>query len=124
MGRWCEPASDMGLRVSCQRLRVGTMGRSSGPALLTSAPPPPSARADHLQPSADACCQACRSLAGCNAWVWCGAAEGCAQKSRPKGECWLKKADNSALAVYNWADVRASSVVPPQSSERVFAAMS
>lgn len=62
--------------------------------------------ADNKQASGESCCDSCRATPGCNAWVWCGAAAGCSQGSRPQGECWLKKAGNPAMAVYNWMDVR------------------
>ncbi len=42
-----------------------------------------------LQDTADACCQACRSEAKCNVWVWCGDPAGCAA-GRSHKECWLK----------------------------------
>ena len=42
-----------------------------------------------MQDTSDACCQACRSEAKCNVWVWCGDAAGCAT-GRSHKECWLK----------------------------------
>lgn len=79
---------------------------------LTSLSPPHQFLSDNIQSTAEECCKNCRANPQCNAWVWCGAAEGCAMKSRAKGECWLKKADNPASAVYQWADVR--SLLPPR----------
>ncbi len=44
--------------------------------------------ADHLQPSAGACCAACAALGDkCNEWVWCADADACGERHR---QCWLK----------------------------------
>lgn len=54
---------------------------------------PSSSAAPFLQPLQDSpekCCDACRSTAGCNVWVFCGGESGCPQ-DRARGECWLKK---------------------------------
>jgi hypothetical protein len=53
-------------------------------------------RADHLFPDAGACCASCAAQRGCNTWVFCAAAGGCAQGSRAQGECWLKHAAKPA----------------------------
>ena len=49
--------------------------------------------------SAEACCESCTMTKGCNAWVYCPEAVGCGggEQPRPKGECWLKKADIQEL---------------------------
>ncbi len=42
-----------------------------------------------LQDTVDACCGACKLMADCNVFVWCGSATGCGASKR--GECWLKR---------------------------------
>lgn len=43
--------------------------------------------ADHKQPSAAKCCDACASTERCNSWIWCGNASACGARFE---ECWLK----------------------------------
>ena len=52
--------------------------------------------ADHLQPSAAACCAACSTEPRCNEWVWCGDRAACGQQHL---QCWLKRREDPWLDV-------------------------
>ena len=61
---------------------------------------------DHVLSTSGECCRACSDNAQCNVWVWCSERDGCGE--RKFGECWLKRADNAALAMVATTDGPAS----------------
>ena len=48
--------------------------------------------ASHDAATAEACCNACEALRGCNVWVWCSDASSCG------AQCWLKRVADPTAA--------------------------
>ncbi len=62
--------------------------------------------ANHLQPTAAACCAACAALETCNVWVWCGSRTRCGTMLH---QCWLK----SAPRLWEMPGARSGGEPPP-----------